>query len=74
MNRCTEERLSLSDVTYRMKRTLTGSTAGIKMVLVSVVNRSTESVVLKHLMQVNTPVEEEREEAHTPHTPVMLLH
>ncbi|XP_062849697.1 basement membrane-specific heparan sulfate proteoglycan core protein-like [Trichomycterus rosablanca] len=54
----------------------TGGTAGIKKVQtkLSVINGGTESVMLQRIMQVNTPVQEQRQEAHVPHTPVMLLY
>ncbi len=67
-----EETQSLSDVTLMLKESLAGSTAGIKTVQpVFSVNRNTYSGLLMSLMQVNTPVMEQREEDHADQTSVM---
>ncbi len=67
-----EETQSLSDVTLIPKESLAGSTAGIKMDQpVFSVNRNTYSGLLMSLMQVNTPVMEQREEDHEHQTSVM---
>lgn len=76
MDECSEERRSISHVTYRRQTSRAGPTAGIKMIqrLMSVNHRNTESVQLVNLTQVITAVVEERREDHDTHTPVMKLH
>ncbi len=71
-----EERQSLSDVTYLLKESLAGSTAGIKTVqtMFSVKDRNSHSVLLLSLTQVNTSVMEQREDDHEHHVAVMKLH
>ena len=71
-----EERHSLSDVTLMVEESLAGSTDGIKTVhsTTPVNYRNTHSVLLLSLMQVNTPVMEQREEDHADHNTVMQLH
>ncbi len=71
---CSEERKSLSDVTYMLKESLAGATDGIKKIqeVFSVIDRNTHSVLLLSLTQVNTPVMDL--EDHTGLTAVIQLH
>ncbi len=73
---CSEERQSLSDVTYMMKESLAGATDGIKKVqsLFSVNYRNTLSVLLLSLTQVNTPVMDQTQKDHAGHIRVIKLH
>ncbi|KAL0196877.1 hypothetical protein M9458_005417, partial [Cirrhinus mrigala] len=56
-------------VTFVVKESLAGSTAGIKTVhsVFSVINKNTQSGLLMSLTQVNTPVMEQKEEDHADH-------
>ncbi len=71
---CSEERQSLSDVTYMLKESLAGDTDGIKkdQSLFSVMDRNTLSVLLLSLTQVNTTVMDLKD--HTGLTAVIQLH
>ncbi len=71
-----EERQSLSDVTYILKESLAGSNSGIKTVQAtfSVKDRNSHSVLLLSLTQINTSVMEQRETDHEHHVAVMKLH
>ncbi len=73
---CSEERQSLSDVTYMMKESLAGNTTGIKKVqsLFSVNYRNTLSVLLLSLMQVHTAVMDQTQKDHAGHILGMQLH
>ncbi len=73
---CSEERQSLSDVTYMMKESLAGDTDGIKkdQPVFSVNYRNTLSVLLLSLTQVNTPVKDQRPKDHAGHIRVIKLH
>ncbi len=71
---CSEERQSLSDVTYMLKESLAGDTTGIKkdQPVFSVIDRNTLSGLL--LTQVNTPVKDQRQKDHAGHKRVIQLH
>ncbi len=73
---CSEERQSLSDVTYMLKESLAGDTDGIKkdQSLFSVNYRNTLSVLLLSLTQVNTAVMDQRQKDHAGHKRVTQLH
>ncbi len=73
---CSEERQSLSDVTYMVEESLAGATDGIKKVQTefSVMDRNTHSVLLLSLTQVNTPVKDQRQKDHAGHTSVIKIH
>ncbi|XP_073721042.1 Fc receptor-like protein 5 [Misgurnus anguillicaudatus] len=68
-----EEKLSFSHVSSMKEESAAGSTAGIKMIQTSskIISSFTQSDLLLSLMQVNTPVEEQRPENHDTHTSVM---
>ncbi len=73
---CSEERQSLSDVTYMLKESLAGATDGIKkdQPEFSVNYRNTLSVLLLSLTQVHTTVMDQRQKDHAGHILVIKLH
>ncbi len=73
---CSEEKQSLSDVTYMLKESLAGDTDGIKkdQPVFSVNYRNTLSGLLLILTQVNTPVMDQTQKDHAGHIRVIKLH
>ncbi len=74
---CSEERQSLSHVTYSEQNTFSGDTAGLKMetLTIHLQQQQQQSSVSELIMclTVNTAVEE-RDQTHRDHTSVLLLH
>ena len=70
---CSEERQSLSHVTYREQDTFSGHTAGLKMVQSSETSLRESTPSHLCLIELNTAVEE-RDQTHRDQTPVLLLH